>query len=80
MDQSAFAENDRVKHLKSLMGKHSALVLGEALPAVSDLVGLDEVDADHADDYRDLRRIEPTKGSRQRRLRFAMRSGKNLRR
>lgn len=58
------------KPLKLLMELSSRGVVGQALPIASDWVGWDELDEDRRDDYVDVRFVEPTRGSRERRRAF----------
>ncbi|MEQ8870653.1 MAG: hypothetical protein RIC92_18130, partial [Roseovarius sp.] len=56
--------------LTKLMKKASTHVAGRPLPTSADWMGLDEVPEDRRDEYADVRRIEPTRGSIERRTMF----------
>jgi hypothetical protein len=60
----------RARRLHFLMARSSRRVVGRVLPTAHDWLGLDEVPEDRRDDYADIRRIEPSRGSRERRAMF----------
>ncbi|MHA7829053.1 MAG: hypothetical protein ACX93P_16010 [Roseovarius sp.] len=60
----------RVKRLHFLMARSSRRVVGRVLPTAHEWLGLDEVPEDRREDYAEIRRIEPTRGSRERRAAF----------
>lgn len=53
----------RTKFLKFLMAKSSKRIVGRVLPIASDWMGWDEVPEEKREDFVDIRRIEPTRGS-----------------
>ncbi|SHM55911.1 hypothetical protein SAMN05444398_1228 [Roseovarius pacificus] len=58
------------KTLKFLMGLASRRVVGSVLPMASDWMGWDELPEERRDSYVEVRRIEPTRGARERRALF----------
>ncbi len=59
-----------VKRLRYLMARASHRVVGRALPTSHEWLGLDEVPEDRRADYEEIRRLEPTRGSTERRMLF----------
>lgn len=59
-----------VKRLHFLMARSSRRVVRQTLPTAHAWLGLDEVPEDRREDYAEIRRIEPTRGSRERRAAF----------
>ena len=58
------------KTMKFLMALASRRVVGSVLPISYDWMGWDELPEERRDSYADVRRIEPTRGSLERRALF----------
>ncbi|RXV58070.1 hypothetical protein C6W92_17175 [Roseovarius sp. A46] len=63
------------KLLEDLMKEASINAVGQLLPTSGEWLGLDEVEEVVRDDYADLRRIQPTNGSKERQAMFEARVG-----